>query len=243
LNTDLAGETRKSGDLSNLSQLMLDNGWENIGRAMTAWSLQMRHGGEMGDNFYRARIDKGQWLAGYELVLIEYVLTAYNPETTCITEVGCGYGTLALMLRIFGYQVNAVDGDRDRVEGARFIRKIVGDKVPSVLVGYQIFEGFYPNLSNSLLIEPAKTNIMITTNLVSSFTARRCNDIIRAASEFDELIIDISRFGLNRSAPREALIVTELVSQYFDSVTELLRHGDHSFMRCQSTSVKFNKPD
>ena len=187
-----------------------------IGEAMISLCETMKRADDPEDKFYRARIDRRQWLAEYELSVIDRLLENHNPETTCVTEVGCGWGTLSLALAALGYNVNAVEGNRLRFRGAVYLRDYVAKALLSSLERYEILKGFYPDIQNSLLIDPSKENILVLTNLVNSFTANNTESIIDAASAFDRLLIDVERFGVKRVSADSIDHLGSLLEQHFE---------------------------
>lgn len=198
------------------SQLAINQIRDCIGEAMISLRETMKRSDDADDKFYRARIDRRQWLAKYELSVIDYLLEDYNPDTTCVTEVGCGWGTLPLALGGLGYHVNAVESNRLRFNGAVYLRDHVAKGLLSSLDRYKILKGFYPGIQNSLLIDPKKENILVMTNLVNSFTANNTESIIDAASAFDRLLIDVERFGVKRVSADSIDHLGGLLDQHFE---------------------------
>lgn len=197
-------------------QLAINRIRDCIGEAMISLCETMERADEADDKFYRARIDRRQWLAEYELSVIDYLLENHNPDTTCVTEVGCGWGTLSLALGALGYHVNAVEGNKLRFSGAVYLRDYVAKGLLSSLERYDILKGFYPDMQNSFLIDPNKENILVLTNLVNSFTANNTESIIDAASAFDRLLIDVERFGVKRVSADSIDHLGSLLDQHFE---------------------------
>jgi len=172
---------------------------EWLGEAMTAWLDGSEERNYAAGDFYKVRIAGGRWLEDYELAVVNFVLKNFNPATTRITEIGIGLGTLTAVLAALGYKVYGVEGDPRRSAGAVWIREFLANRYPAMLADYTIVQGYYPDVLTNELFGEDKQNILVSTNLIHSFSAKNQDRILKSALLFDNLILDKSRFGINRT--------------------------------------------
>jgi len=83
-----------------------------------------------------------------------------------------------------------------------------------------------------------KINLCVATNITSSYSAEHQHAILRAAAEFDELIIDLARFGQTRDSQseRDALFQT-LSASTFKPIERLFFQAPYEYWRFRSRSI------
>jgi 16S rRNA A1518/A1519 N6-dimethyltransferase RsmA/KsgA/DIM1 with predicted DNA glycosylase/AP lyase activity len=186
-----------------------------LAAAMTAWLDGSGERDYSAGEFYKVRIHGKRWLEDYELAAVKYILNHYDKETAVITEIGCGLGTLTFVLAALGYKVNGIEGDKRRADGANWLKDHAKSSYPSMARNYKIINGFYPDVLTSGLIEEGKTNVLISTNLIHTFSANNQERILRSALMFDKFIMDSSRFGVNRAQNNASSSIEHALSRHF----------------------------
>lgn len=180
-------------------KMPLEAGIDALGEAMTAWLDGSEERNYSAGEFYKVRINGKRWLEDYELATVRHVLSRYDRATTVISEIGCGLGTLTFVLATLGYKVNGIEGDKRRADGANWLKDHAKARFPELARNYTIVHGFYPDVLTAGFIEEGKTNLLISTNLIHTFSANNQERILRSALMFDKFIMDSSRFGVNRT--------------------------------------------
>ncbi|WP_422002547.1 methyltransferase domain-containing protein [Reyranella sp.] len=152
-------------------------------------------------DFYRDLLAGDHVLQDYERAVLDYVRAECPAEGSTIVEVGVGYGILSLLLAASGYEVIAFEGDPSRFAGLQALVKAMeghvgrgGGKVTPV-------RGWFPDALDASMLRPNRRNVLVTTNIVASASAKRQDAILEAARRFDDLLIDTTRFGIRRYDP------------------------------------------
>lgn len=206
-------------------EVTIDVAIDALGVALVEWLDGSEERDYAAGDFYRARIKTEQWLANYEIGVVKHILSAYDPKTSKITEVGAGLGGLTLVLAALGYKVCAFEGDIRRSEGANWLRDRLGKHFPWIKENYQIEAGFYPDTFPHGLIDSRKENVLITTNLVHTFSAKNQDRILRSAFLFDRFIVDVSRFGLVRADKSSTSPLSDSIGRHFTFEREVWTNG------------------
>jgi hypothetical protein len=161
-------------------------------------------------------------LEKHEISLAESIAHRFSPERIKVVEIGSGCGGLALLLAHYGFGVRSYEGNDARHAAAK--RHLVEQlKRHGELLGRVEFaSGLVPEEFSRDILTNEQTNILVATNITHSYTAEHEDAIFRMAVVFDELIIDLSRFGVarNRAAER-AVLLEALANSYFDPVEQL----------------------
>lgn len=214
-------QTPADSPVESAETLTLEAAIDALGVGLVAWLDGSEERDYAAGDFYRARIKTGQWLDDYEIGVVRHILASYEPQSSKITEVGAGVGGLTLVLAALGYKVCAFEGDSRRSEGAIWLRDLLSKRYPWVIDNYQIIAGFYPDTLPVGLIDPNSKNILVTTNLVNSFSAKNQDKILRSAFLFDRFIVDVSRFGLIRSDKTSKNPLVDSISRHFNFECEI----------------------
>jgi hypothetical protein len=188
---------------------------QQLGVALRAWLDGSEERDKAAGDFYKVRVNAGTWLEDYEKAIIGHLLSHYPPSTTKVTEVGAGLGCLTLTLAALGYEVCAFEGDKRRSDGANWLRTNLAGLYPDIARRYSIIEGFYPDAFPKGLVDERKKNVLVSTNLIHSFSAQNQDRILRSALQFDRFIFDASRFGLGRKDGLETGSLVSAMSGHF----------------------------
>lgn len=149
-------------------------------------------------DYYRDLLKGDHILQDYERAVLEYIVTNVPVDGTSIVEVGVGYGILSLLLAARGYEVIAFEGDRLRYEGLQFLADSFAERVPGIRSRLRPVLGWFPDAFDQSMVQRDRRNLLLTTNIVATASARRQEVILDVARDFDDLIIDTTRFGIRR---------------------------------------------
>lgn len=174
-----------------------------LASALSKWVHSDPSGRESAGSFYLNLIDRDHILQDYERAAFDYVTANFPPDATRIVEVGVGYGILSILLAASGYEVVAFEGSPLRMAGFEHLVNTVADQVPGLRERLRPVSGWFPDALDSSMLARGRRNVLLTTNLVSSATDERKELIFAVAGRFDELLIDTTRFGVQRYAGEE----------------------------------------
>jgi hypothetical protein len=198
-----------------VKQTPLEAAVESLGEAMTAWLDGSQERDHAAGDFYKVRINAGRWLEDYEMAVVKHVITKYDTATTRITEIGIGLGTLTAVLAALGYRTYGIEGDLRRSAGAMWIKNFLAEQYPEIEKNYVIVKGFYPEMFSGEFIADDKHNIVISTNLVHTFSAQNQDKILKSFLMFDSMILDSSRFGISRGGAEKVADIENMLWRHF----------------------------
>lgn len=153
---------------------------------------------ESAGNFYRDLLNDDHILQDYERAVLEYMEANVPVDGTTIVEIGVGYGILSLLLAARGYEVIAYEGDRLRFAGLQFLIESFAERMTGLRVRLRPVFGWFPDSFDQSMLQPDRRNLLLSTNIVATASARRQDVILGVARSFDDFIIDTTRFGIRR---------------------------------------------
>ncbi|OYY33695.1 MAG: hypothetical protein B7Y57_29120 [Rhodospirillales bacterium 35-66-84] len=153
---------------------------------------------ETAGDYYRDLLSRDHILQDYERAVLEYIVANIPATGTRIVEVGVGFGVLSLLLAVKGYEVVAFEGDRSRFAGLEFLFDRFAERMPEVRARLRPVLGWFPDALDPSMLGPDRRNLLLTTNIVATASAKRQELILYVARKFDDLIIDTTRFGVRR---------------------------------------------
>ena len=148
--------------------------------------------------FYETLFRGSDFLRGYERGILNYFLREFSPDRTRVVEVGAGYGFLSLALAAAGFEVVALEGEPLRFGGLTYAWQETKNLAPAVAKNFLPVAGWFPWEFPIRLISPDKRNVLVTTNVVHDAVANNQDRILRAGIQFDDIVIDVTLFGLDR---------------------------------------------
>jgi len=154
------------------------------------------------DDLFAAKLSRGIALEPYEVAVAGRILNLYDHDTK-ITEIGVGYGALALYLARHGYFVEGYDGDRRRAAAATWhIARYIAS-YPRLNGHIEVVAEYFPT-TLPRTISSADRRLAIATNVTCTYTASNHDAIFTAlVRDFDEVVLDLARFGRNRNSQIE----------------------------------------
>jgi SAM-dependent methyltransferase len=195
-----------------------------LGSALRDWVFADIGRREQAGSFYQQRLGAGEFLASYEWVVLDYLLARFPPGETRVAEIGAGYGLLSLMLAASGYETIAFEGLRPRYEGIEFMVARFEARYPQLRENLRAVRGWFPDALTGAMTAPARRNVLIATNIVNTAAAARQDHILRAAVAFDDLVLDITRFGITRYEPGRADAFRREIGRVLGEVRSVWRH-------------------
>jgi SAM-dependent methyltransferase len=165
---------------------------------LTDWVRNDPRGLESAGDFYLSQIGRDHILQDYERAVFDYVITNFPSESTRIVEVGVGYGILSILLAATGYEVVAFEGSPLRLAGLQFLIGSMAERIPNLPAKLRTVCGWFPDALDQSMLAGDRRNVLVMTNVISTATDERQESILTAAGKFDELIIDTTRFGVQR---------------------------------------------
>jgi len=160
------------------------------------------------DELYASKLSRGIALEPYEAAIVRQIVERYEPGTA-IAEIGTGYGALALLLAANGYRVEGYDGDRRRAAAATWVFDHYVASHARLAGQVKLLPGYFPAVCPTRSPQSSsRRRLAVATNVTCTYTAANQDAVLDAlAREFDEVILDLARFGSTRNsqAERDAL--------------------------------------
>jgi 2-polyprenyl-3-methyl-5-hydroxy-6-metoxy-1,4-benzoquinol methylase len=203
------------------------------------WLERRRDPALPADEFYVAKLANHAPLEPYELALATAITERYPVDATHIVEIGSGWGGLAILLARLGFSVTAYEGNSARYAGCSWH---IGEQTRTYPILRQRLQlagqGLFPEVFSDAHLAPGKLNVCIATNITSSYSAEHEGAMIAAAAAFDELILDLARFGVRRDtkAERDAFF-EEVTARWFSPVERLIADEPYEYWRFRSRSI------
>lgn len=188
------------------------------------------------DDLYNAKLSRPAPLEAYEKAISEKIADYYPAASTRIVEIGSGWGGLSILLARLGFEVYAFEGNSARHAASRWhfdeqIRRHPALRDKLLLAP----EGLFPEVFFGTALAKDKINVGIATNITGTYSSENQQAILKAATTFDELIVDLARFGQARDsqAERDALFKA-LTDTAFRPVEQLYFQEPYQYWRFRS---------
>ena len=166
------------------------------------------------DSYYASRVARDAVLETYETAFIDYALAKLPAAKFRLFEVGIGWGMLSICLAALGYRVIGFVGQHEHAEAARFLRAKAAAVAPNLDDNLIIIEGLFPDALRPEMLGSDKQNVMLSTNIVHSFTAENQQRILDSASRFDIVLIESGTFGVSRNGDAREQLRHEFEGQF-----------------------------
>ncbi len=182
------------------------------------------------DDLYASKLSRGTALEAYELAVASAIAERFGRDTT-IVEIGSGYGALALLLAQNGFVVHGCEGDRRRSAACAWHLHRYLDRYPQLAGRVDCVPGFFPDVVPALNGKAGK-RLCLATNVTCTYTATHQDAIFEAVKSFDEVIIDLSRFGKSRNTQEERDALREaMAASHFEPVEKLYFAAPYEYWR------------
>ncbi len=183
------------------------------------------------DDLYASKLARGVALEAYEVAIASAIVERFDRDTS-IVEIGSGYGALALRLAQDGFVVRGCEGDRRRSAGFAWHLREYLARYPRLVGRVDCTPGFFPDVIPSSLKGKESRRICIATNVTCTYTATHHDEILDAVKGFDELIVDLSRFGKSRNTQEERDALREAMAKsHFEPVERLYFAAPYEYWR------------
>lgn len=190
------------------------------------------------DELYQQKLIRDHYIEPYEESVIADILSHHRPEKTHVTEIGTGLGGVALALASLGYKVTAFDLNRRRAAQAQMMLDHWKSEHPNLALDVQIIAQPFPVALPPYSLTGGRANILVSTNIVGSYSAQNIDAILRMAASFDEYILDIGRAGANRNSQEERnAFLAALSRTAFTPQALLYRQGANEYWRLGIKSI------
>ncbi len=187
------------------------------------------------DAAYAAKAEGKAILLKHECSIAEAIALIFDAATTEIVEIGSGCGGLSLLLARHGFAVTGYEGDRRRFPvgvSNLGLQSAVHPDLPGRLA---YVPGFFPDVCTLGDRRAGRKSVCVITNVTHSYTAENQDLLLRTASTFDELILDLGRFGINRDGQEERdRLLAELAGAYYEPLELLYKQGSYEYWRLRA---------
>ena len=187
------------------------------------------------DDGYAVKVERNAILQVHELAIAATIAEVYETATTDLFEIGSGCGALALLLARHGFHMLGFEGDRRRHPASQSNLATQSQLHHGLDQRLRFVAGFFPEVFSLGMHRPDRKSVCIATNLTHSYTARNQDLILRTAAIFDEIILDLGRFGVNRDAQEERdRLLSGLIGSYYEPVELLYKHEPYEYWRLRT---------
>ena len=191
------------------------------------------------DESYRLKLSRQAPLEPHEKAVAAEIIDRYPPASTRVIEIGSGWGGLSILLARHGFEVYAFEGNGARHAATRWHFDEQIRRYPALRRTLQLAPvGLFPEVFFSAALAKDKINIGIATNITSTFSNENQLPIMQAATAFDELIVDLGRFGQARDsqAERDELFQT-FTKSAFRPIEQLCFMEPYQYWRFRSRAA------
>lgn len=176
-----------------------------------------------------------------EVAILQQLVRIYEPSETRIIEIGSACGTLSMLLARQGFEVIGFEGNVKRAKVADSLLNAWTQKFPDQALALTYIPHLFPKGYNQELVLTDKRTVVIATNIVSSYSGENQERILLAACNFDELIIDLGRFGINRDKAEQRLqLLASMSLTHFQPISPLYTQGSNDYWRFKTESGALN---
>lgn len=183
------------------------------------------------DDLYASKLGRGVALEAYELAVATAIAERFD-RNTAIVEIGSGYGALALRLAQDGFVVHGCEGDRRRSAACAWHLQKYLARYPQLTGRVDCAPGFFPDVLAASLNGKEGKRLCVATNITCTYTATHHDAILDAMRSFDEVIIDLSRFGKSRNSQEERdALRNAMAASLFEPVERLYFAAPYEYWR------------
>lgn len=188
------------------------------------------------DDLYAIKVARGTPLTAYELAVAGEIAQRFPADLTRIVEIGTGWGGLSMLLARHGFEVLGFEGNVNRYAACRWHFGELIKRYPALANSLMVpRDGLFPEVFSESALARDRINVCVATNITHSYTAEHQQEIIEAATRFDELILDVGRFGNARNTQAERdLMLRTLTEAGFRPVERLYFQQPYEYWRLQS---------
>lgn len=188
------------------------------------------------DQLYEVKLAQRMPLEAYEAAIAADIAERYPVASTRVIEIGAGWGGFSILLARMGFEVYAFEGNTARHAATRWHFDEQLRRHPA-LRGRLILapEGLFPDVFSRAALAKDKINLGVATNITSTYSSENQDAIVEAATQFDEMILDLGRFGRTRDNQAERATLLERVTEYaFRPVERLYLRSPNEYWRLRS---------
>ncbi|MFV3126370.1 hypothetical protein [Niveispirillum sp. KHB5.9] len=190
------------------------------------------------DELYQFKLSRDRYVEPYEESVIADILARHAPQSTHIVEIGTGLGGLSLVLAALGYKVTSFEIARRRASQSQMMVDHWRAEHPDPALDITIINQPFPSGLPASTLDAGRTNVLVSTNIVNSYTAASLEALLRAAMSFDEYILDIGRIGTNRNSPEERNAFLSALTRFaFAPQAVIYRQGANEYWRLTVKSI------
>ncbi len=187
------------------------------------------------DDSYALKIERNAILQAHERTIAETIAQAYDTASTELSEVGSGCGALALLLARHGFSIHGYECDRRRYPVCQSNLSLQAATHAGLADRLTYTAGFFPDVFRVDARHAGRRSVCIITNVTHSYTAAHQDLILRTAALFDEIILDLGRFGVNRDTQEERdRLLAKMVEAYFDPLELIYKQGPYEYWRLRA---------
>lgn len=175
-------------------------------------------------SYYLARLSRGQLFMDAELAIADYCRNRFDVQTRFF-ELGFGFGELSLLLALSGFQAVGYEADAGRCAGARAL--VEGLSQWKIDTGdLSLVQGAFPDALTLSSFGREGSAVFVSSNVTSSHVMENMALIQRSLRLFDDLILDLSRFGSVRDRAARNELIADLGRAGFTEVAQIFSAGD-----------------
>jgi hypothetical protein len=142
-------------------------------------------------NFYVQRMETGQALIHYDLLLAAWCLDNVS-RSTILVDIGAGIGQFSALMAANGYMTVACENDSRRFKALQSLHHALG-KLNSAWGDYlETTSRAYPFTIEGLV---GRESMAVCSCLVGTFTLEEERAMVRGLRQFSSALIDPHRFG------------------------------------------------
>jgi 2-polyprenyl-3-methyl-5-hydroxy-6-metoxy-1,4-benzoquinol methylase len=188
------------------------------------------------DSLYEAKLKHRMPLEAYEAAIATDIAERYPAASTRVIEIGAGWGGLCILLARMGFEVYAFEGNASRHAATRWHFDQQIQRHPALRATLLLApEGMFPQVFFRTALAKDKINLGVATNITSTYSSENQDAIIEAATQFDEMILDLGRFGRTRDNQAErAQLLGALTEFAFRPVERLYFRPPYEYWRLRS---------
>jgi hypothetical protein len=141
-------------------------------------------------NYYDSRIRQGQVFLEYEIALARKLLSC-GLGIRRVDEIGSGFGQLTFLLGWNGFKTVGFEFNPQRGQSAGVLRDVLERAEPALTANIRLVRGEFPVRFGP---RPGPGSMVLTTNLVATFSRPRQLAVLRAMRRYPFVLCDVQRF-------------------------------------------------
>lgn len=191
-------------------------------------------------DYYLNRLAYSALFIDAELTIAEYCRAQFDGNARFF-ELGFGYGELGMLLVLSGFGVTGFECDSGRYDGAVALKRAL-EQSGVDLSELNLVLGVFPDVLEPAAVRATGEAVLVATNVTHSLMMEKIENVYRALTLFDHVVIDCARFGEARNEASRLALTSKLRELGFAEIERVYTTSDTDIRHFRNDGARGAKP-